>query len=112
VPPFSPKRIQDFVEGDGAADKLIKRADSLVLQPDCKRGASNKLISDFYLIARRGTANLFVRKSKEMLADEAARAAEAKRIAEEQAAKNKAAKKEAAKATAPSPPPSLPLVAP
>jgi hypothetical protein len=117
VPPYSPKRIEDFVEADGGADKLIGRADSLVVQPDCKRGASNKVLGDFYMIARRGTANLYVRKSKEMLAEEAARAAEAKRIADEQHKKNKEEAKRAAEAKPPSPappapPPNIPMVSP
>jgi hypothetical protein len=97
VPPFSPKRIKDFVEGEGAADKLIKRADYLVVQPDCKRGASNKVLTDFTVLARRGTSNLYVRKTPEVLAQEAKKAEEAKKAAEEAAAKNKAAN-EAAKA--------------
>jgi hypothetical protein len=95
VPPFSPKRIKDFVEGDGAADKLIRRADAIVLQPDCKRGASTKSLSDFTVIARRGTSNLYVRKTPEVLAQEAKRAEEAKRASAEAAAKNRAAAAEA-----------------
>lgn len=95
VPPFSPKRIKDFVEGDGAADKLIKRADSLVLQPDCKRGSSTKLLSDFLVVARRGSSNLYVRKSPQVLAEEAKHAEEAKRANAEAIEKNKAAALEA-----------------
>lgn len=96
VPPYSPKRLKEFSEGDKGADKLIKRADSLVLQPDCKRGASSKLLNDFTVIARRGTSNLYVRKSKAQLAEEAKRQEEAKRLADEMRAKAEEAAKRAA----------------
>lgn len=96
VPPFSPPRLKDWSEGDGAADKLIKRADSLVLQPDCRRGASTKAVNDFLLIARRGTSNLYVRKAREVIEEEKKKLEEAQRASEEQRKKAEEALQEAA----------------